>query len=254
MIRPNRPANERRNPWLKARTVERKYERSLRGVAREIARIFAGFGVKADAIPSDNEMGLIIDHLRRYADLITPWAGSVATRMVTESDAQDLTAWRAHTAEMSRGIKAELLNAPTGVTATNLVRDNVGLIRSIPLGAAARAQALALRAVSDGTRASETAKMIAASGEVSLSRASLIARTETSRAANTLTQARAQYVGSDGYLWQTAHDSDVRPSHARMSGKYVRWDQPPTLDGLQGHAGCLPNCRCYSEPVIPEFE
>ncbi|MDT1883860.1 phage head morphogenesis protein, partial [Acinetobacter baumannii] len=22
---------------------------------------------------------------------------------------------------------------------------------------------------------------------------------------------------------------------------------------LKGHAGCLPNCRCYTEPVIPNF-
>ena len=24
----------------------------------------------------------------------------------------------------------------------------------------------------------------------------------------------------------------------------------PTLDGLTGHAGALPKCRCYPEPVV----
>ena len=251
MARLTRP---HRDPWLKSRRVERTYERSLRGVAREIGRVFAGYGVTPKEIPGAGTIQAITDHLRRYAEVIEPFADAIAGRMVSDADAQDLQAWRAHTADMRAGIMREITSAPTGLTAVALVRENVGLIKSLPLEAAERAQALALRAVTDGTRASETAKMIAASGEVSKSRSVLIARTETSRAANTLTQARAQYVGSDGYIWRTAHDADVRPSHARMDGRYVAWNRPPTLDGLEGHAGCLPACRCYSEPVVPEFE
>ena len=32
------------------------------------------------------------------------------------------------------------------------------------------------------------------------------------------------------------------------------WDSPPTLDGMKGHAGEFPNCRCYPEPVIPRLD
>jgi hypothetical protein len=35
-----------------------------------------------------------------------------------------------------------------------------------------------------------------------------------------------------------------------MKDKFVRWDNPPTLDGMTGHAGCLPNCECWSEVQI----
>ncbi|MDR8377773.1 phage head morphogenesis protein, partial [Acinetobacter baumannii] len=56
-----------------------------------------------------------------------------------------------------------------------------------------------------------------------------------------------------GYIWRTSEDGDVRPSHKAMNGKFVAWNSPPTLDNLKGHAGCLPNCRCYTEPVIPNF-
>jgi len=90
------------------------------------------------------------------------------------------------------------------------------------------------------------------SGDVARSRALLIARTEVTRTATTLTQARAEHIGSEGYIWRTAGDGDVRPSHRAMNGKFVRWDSPPTLDNLTGHAGCVPNCRCYAEPVIPD--
>ncbi|HHZ9834772.1 TPA: phage minor head protein, partial [Klebsiella pneumoniae] len=42
------------------------------------------------------------------------------------------------------------------------------------------------------------------------------------------------------------------PSHRKMKDKFVRWDNPPTLDGMTGHAGCLPNCKCWAEVHIPD--
>ena len=93
---------------------------------------------------------------------------------------------------------------------------------------------------------------MAAPGYVTKARARLSARTAGARTAMELTKARAQSVGSEGYIWRTVRDSDVRPSHKGMEGKFVRWDDPPTLDNLTGHAGGLPNCRCYAEPIIPD--
>ncbi|MGN5479510.1 phage minor head protein [Cupriavidus basilensis] len=58
-------------------------------------------------------------------------------------------------------------------------------------------------------------------------------------------------IGSPGYFWRTSGDKDVRDSHRDMEGKFVEWDKPPTLDGMTGHAGCFPNCRCYPEPALP---
>jgi hypothetical protein len=37
-----------------------------------------------------------------------------------------------------------------------------------------------------------------------------------------------------------------------MEGKFVKWDEPPILDKMQGHAGGFPNCRCWPDPEIPE--
>jgi SPP1 gp7 family putative phage head morphogenesis protein len=112
---------------------------------------------------------------------------------------------------------------------------------------------LVTEARSGGKRFEEVAAQIKASGKVTASRATLIARTEASRAAVTFTQARARYVGSQGYIWRTAHDADVRPEHQEMEGVYVRWDKPPITDMKNPyHAGCGPNCRCFPEPVLPE--
>uniref|UniRef100_A0A3B0MF58 Phage head morphogenesis domain-containing protein n=1 Tax=Arsenophonus endosymbiont of Trialeurodes vaporariorum TaxID=235567 RepID=A0A3B0MF58_9GAMM len=63
--------------------------------------------------------------------------------------------------------------------------------------------------------------MIANSGKVTASRAKMIARTELGRATQALTQARALAIGSTGYIWRTAHDGDVRPSHKKLEGQFI---------------------------------
>lgn len=160
--------------------------------------------------------------------------------------------WREHSRDMGVALRREIENAPTGEVLRQLQAEQVYLIKSIPLDAAQRVHDLATEATITSTRASEIAKAILASESVSESKARLIARTEVSRAASNLVQARATWAGSDGYIWRTSGDADVRPSHAAMEGKYVRWSSPPTLDNLKGHAGCLPNCRCFSEPMFPD--
>lgn len=155
-------------------------------------------------------------------------------------------------ADLSRELRLEIRAAPTGATMQALMAEQVTLIKSIPLEAAQRVHKLTIEGIEDSTRASEISKAIQASGDVAKSRADLIARTEVARTASTLTEARALHVGSPGYFWRTSHDGDVRESHKKMEGKFVAWSDPPTIDGMTGHAGQFPNCRCYTEPVIPE--
>ena len=151
---------------------------------------------------------------------------------------------------MSRALQQEIAHAPTGEIMRALLAEQVTLIKSIPLDAAQRVHDWTLVGIEDGTRAREVAAQILRTNEVSANRAMLIARTETARTSSKLTESRARHVGSEGYIWRTSRDSDVRDSHREMEGKYVRWDSPPTLDKLVGHAGCLPNCRCFPEPII----
>jgi SPP1 gp7 family putative phage head morphogenesis protein len=153
---------------------------------------------------------------------------------------------------MSRALRQEIREAPTGQLMQQLLREQVELIKSLPIEAAQRVHQLTMELVSSGGRAAEIVPMILASGDVTISRANTIARTEVGRTATGLTQARAVFVGSEGYQWLTARDRDVRASHRKMEGKFVRWDDPPTLDGLTGHAGALPNCRCTPLPVVPD--
>jgi SPP1 gp7 family putative phage head morphogenesis protein len=233
----------RASAWQRARRADTTFSRALVRVARIIGQIVHQFG--ADHMAARRA-------LEDYGRLLTPWARSTARAMVDEVAARDERVWRERSAAIGSGLRREVARTAVGARAQQLNDEGARLIRSLPLEAAERVTKLSMQAATDGTRASELQKEIMRTGEVTESRARLIARTEVGRAASAITQARAEAVGSTGYIWRTVGDSDVRHSHKKMNGKFVAWDDPPTLDGMTGHAGALPNCRCYSEPVIPD--
>lgn len=226
--------------------MEEDYAVKLRAIARHIGTIINGFEVKD--LPGATWLRTALE---RYASVLTPWAEAVAKTTVTEIAARDERAWFQVASKMGRELREELAAAPTGPTLRSLMADQVTLIKSLPLEAAERVHRLAIEGIETGGRASSLAAEIMRTGEVTASRATLIARTETGRVSTVLTQVRAQHIGSPGYNWRTVGDSDVRPSHRAMNGKFVAWEAPPTLDGLTGHAGAIPNCRCYPEPLLP---
>jgi len=239
---------EARERFLAGRRAETQYAANLRALARQIDTIVRGFapdGVLADPTA-------LIQTLQKYAEALGPWAQSVAWRMVVDVSKRDAVAWSKHGKMIGRSLQREIASAPTGDAMRKALVRQVQLIKSIPRDAAERVQLLTLEAITKGVRASEIAAEIMRSGEVSKSRAMLIARTEVSRTATALTQARAEFVGSTHYVWRTSKDGDVRPSHKAMEGQAVAWNDPPVLDNLRGHAGELPNCRCFPEPILPE--
>lgn len=202
---------------------------------------------------SNDSVTEIMANLDAYSQIIDGWANRIAETfaagVLRENDKQ----WRQMSREIHYGLKEIVDDTPIGDVMRSIVNEQVKYMKSLPIEAADRVydiQNRAIEAVVNGERASVLQKEIMRTGEVAESRAKLIARTEIGRANGALTQARAISVGSVGYIWRTAHDSDVRHSHKEMEGKFVAWDRPPTLDGLTGHAGCVPNCRCYPEVVF----
>lgn len=234
--------------FQRARIAEAQYARQLRKLARHIGDIVSGFPVG-----DPDSVAPVSEALNRYSGLIRPWARNVAIRMLADVGERDKKIWEELGKDMGRALRKEIETAPTGVALRGLLDENVHLITSLPLDAAARVHKLTIEGLLDSTRAGTIAKEIGRSGEVSKSRAMLIARTEVARTASVLTQVRSEHVGSTQYIWRTSRDSVVRPSHRAMEGKVINWDNPPTLsDGTITHAGQIFNCRCYPEPIVPE--
>ena len=236
-----------RADFQRARMAERAYATSLRHIARLIGQL-----VRAMDPSTFEGAGMIRSALETYSETLKPWARSVASKMIADVAARNKREWRKVSSTIGTDIQRQIDQTPVGAAFERLMAQQVDLITSLPREAAQRVHKLAMEAQVDGGRAKAIVAEIMRTGEVTKSRAELIARTEVGRASTVLTQVRAQAIGSDGYVWSGTLDGDERQSHRAMEGKFVRWDSPPTLDGLTGHAGSLPNCRCVCLPVVPD--
>lgn len=249
-------ARRTQRPWKPStRNVEREFNRKLRKIARHIGDLVREY----DPITPD-KLTEIQRTLNRYSESLVGWAELVSRRMVTAADVKDVKFWRQVSAELSHGIRQTLLQADVRPTMEDMVREQIELITSLPTDASQRVSELAQHAFAEGSRGEEIRKEIMRTGEVTESRATLIARTEVARTSSTLTQARAKIVGSQEYVWRTAGDADVRYGHKQMDGKVCRWDNPPAVNEgtaknpriMHHHPGEIWNCRCYPEPIIPD--
>lgn len=203
--------------------------------------------------------------LEDYSKLIGPWAESQCAKLLVQVSKSNKRAYINKSKAMGAALKLNVGESQVGAVARKLMNEQVGLIKSIPVEAGLRAQKLAEEAFYHGTRANpdqstidEIKKQLGLSTEVATSRAKLIAVTETARANASINEARAMAVGSRQYRWHNSGDGVVRDSHKTYQGKRLQgmifsWDNPPTLDdGMTGHPGTFPRCRCFAEPVFDD--
>lgn len=243
-------------------TAEREFYESLKKVAQASGRIVQSHILPRAQLRNEQEMQRA---LKNYSDKLEPWATAQSARMLEQVQRKNKRAYQAKSKLIGRLLDEHVAQSEVGDLAVKLLTEQVGLIKSIPLEAGLRAQKIAYEAVLAGNRAApdedtiaELEKQLGASREVAVSRAQLIAVTETARANASINQARAMVVGSRQYRWHNSGDEAVRPSHRmyhghRMQGQIFSWDDPPTLDdGTVGHPGTFPRCRCFAEPIFED--
>lgn len=236
-------------------TAERKFGQALRKIARASAHIVERH-IDGPNVVDETRMQ---QALRDYSEALTPWAKRQAQKMLLHVQAANARAFHSKSVSLGSELKRQLADdTDLGIVIRKLMNDHVALIKSIPLEAGLRVQKMVLERAIEGKRADEVAQELAATGQVTESRALLIARTETAKANAAINQARAERIGSTGYIWHNSGDESVRPSHRTLKGKklqgqFFRWDSPPTLDdGMTGHPGQFPNCRCFAEPYFDD--
>lgn len=139
----------------------------------------------------------------------------------------------------SDGIRDELLAAE---------KANIELIKSIPTKYFEKLKEGLDKNYSVGGRWESLKEYVEDVGDVTESRAKLIARDQTSKMNGAFNKARQTSIGIMKYRWQTAGDERVRPTHRANDGRIFSWNSPPSETGNPGEDV---NCRCVA---IPEFE
>jgi SPP1 gp7 family putative phage head morphogenesis protein len=242
-----------RHAFSQARLAELEYGRKLRQVAKNVGEyVKALFPGGEPTHPS--ALAQLHYTMRAYAQLLRPWATAVGNRMIADVSRRNARAWFKAAEKMERPLRRELATVQVGDVVRARLNAQVALITSLPIEAAERVHKLTLEGMVTGVRAKEIAAEIAKSGEVTASRATLIARTEVGRTSTEFTRVRAERLGSTHFVWRSARDRDVRKIHKALEGTVHRWDDPPVAgeNGERALPGAIYNCRCWPEPILPD--
>lgn len=125
---------------------------------------------------------------------------------------------------------------------------NTDLITKMGVDQKERLQQTLYTNLSQGNGQDKIKEEIKKSEDIGDRRAKLIARDQTNKFNGQLAQLRQKDIGIGSYIWTTARDERVRPTHRAMDGKVVYWNHPPSI----GHPGSEINCRCIAQPVITD--
>jgi SPP1 gp7 family putative phage head morphogenesis protein len=237
------------NKFSATKTTEKTFAIQLRKVAKIVGGIIDNHVVGNSVDNVSLNKALI-----SYSKLLIPWANNLSEKTIQSISKRNEKAFMSTSQKISRRLLDIFTGPGVGEVARKLQNEQVALITSLPIEAAQKAQEISRDAVITGTRADVTAKKILDLGEITESRATLIARTETAKANTALTVARATAAGSKSFIWRTAGDADVRESHRVLDGKIFEYADPPFVSPEEGShlPGDIWNCRCYAEPIFTD--
>ncbi len=146
--------------------------------------------------------------------------------------------------------KQTLKTAMSGIYERNLY-----LIKSIPHDVINRYENGFMSGIENFDREA-LKKQAAAYNGISLRRAAMIARDQTSKATNAYHNARACELGFEYYVWNTSQDERVstgKGGHIYLNGRIYKYSEPTAIIdsyGTKGHCGERVNCRCIGTSLM----
>lgn len=238
------------------RVVENRYVARLQGVMAAVHR--ETLKAIGDKLPTPSELHLLATRIEvSLVQAVTPIFNNMA-KGILASNEKALAA-----AGIVKGVVKPRRNDAVGAVIAKSLREP-GLAGAIDAARAANIQLIAnagrvyaadVAAVFNdpknaGLRVEELRDQLVTRGNVSQSRAALIARDQTLKLNGQITRIRQQHAGVTSYTWSTSKDERVREEHAALEGDTIRWDNPPSV----GHPGEDFQCRCVAIPLIDELD
>lgn len=217
--------------------------------ARTARRIAIGRERRNPTRPLPAEVSQKIDQLAQRFGNVTATAKRLSRLAITKNLASvDASLIENVRKAIGINIRPIIESAPIHDALRAAEQANLDLITSIPKQYMEKVKYKLEQNYATGERWEDLADALEDAGDVTASRAKLIARDQTSKMNGAFNRVRQTSIGIAKYRWQTAGDERVRPTHHDNDGKVFRWDSPPSETGNPGDDI---NCRCVP---IPEFD
>lgn len=212
-----------------------------------------------------NEIESLFDSLELNWKQNTPDVEAMALNIGQRTSEWNDTQWR-RTMKGVLGVDIIAAEPWLPEVVNSFTLENSELIVTLQEDAIKDIKTMTQRAFRDGTRVETLRKDIINKWETTRNRAELIARDQVSKLNGQLTRRRQQAVGLDRYVWSTAGDQRVRPSHRAMEGRICDWNDPTIyydaagnkhsrsgIGGVMLHPGQDYQCRCVGLPYFDDL-
>lgn len=196
---------------------------------------------------------------------ITQSATRVAMGFIGRSNTQNKERFT-RSMQRARGIDiASIVNEMNlGDTMAKAIKDNIDLIKSIKTDFINDIGAQVFEDFKKGKRQSDLIADIYERGNVTKSRAKLIARDQTAKVNSAFNEARNRKLGFDVYKWSGGNDERQRQSHRVLNGMLCKYSDPTvysddngktwkkrsSIGAYIGNPGTDYQCRCLDQPQI----
>lgn len=243
--------------WLPPIPVERSYQRELLKHVSNMADLTETIVVAH--LPSlveqaDNELlrsDGFGDAARRLISALSAGIASlkfpkkrVAEQVAIETNVWNETQWE-KVQKNALGVAFFQSQPWLGPLTESFIQENVTLITKMETDYLASVEGIVQRGLRTGQRHETIAKNIESQIGISRNRAKLIGRDQVSKFNGQLSERRQVSIGVTHYVWRTAQDERVRPSHDAHKNKRFAWNEAPVNTG---HPGQDIQCRCIAEP------
>lgn len=231
------------------REAGRRIAADLRSSWAPRRRVADGSASVGDADPPELDRALKREAARfgRLDEYAAKLASDVATRALRGVDARLVK-------NLAKSIGVDLtdtLDAEEIKPAmAEAIAANVDLIKSIPSQYFQEVEEVVTKTFRDGMRWEDAVDEIQRVGEVTSTRAKVIARDQMGKLNSSFNQVRQTGLGIEEYEWRGVGDQRERDSHKAMEGQRCRWNKPPIVDGEAVHPGQAILCRCSAVPIV----
>ncbi len=239
-------------------SIEALYLRALRRIVKGVSNKLASqllpvlkqaepeyVGIQDAAL--DDLVSRILSDITNQIGNLESHASTIALQMADKTEAFNRRKF-VSTINQAIGIRIDdIVNKEIALTTLQeSVKTNVELIKSIPPEYLNQVQVAVTQGLSRADDYFSIRESILEIGKSTRTRAKIIARDQVTKLNAALTEQRQQALGITEYVWDTAGDDRVRPSHKANNGKTFAWDSPPST----GHPGTEVLCRCIAVPKL----
>lgn len=249
------------------RGIEAKYRKSMQRIIAEMhasieywltaayrkdpPRMAALIEQAQDASPSTRTSRVLNSLAKRWIERFEEYAPKLAESYLTNMFKASDSAFRQCLKDAGWSVEFKMTPAVRDAFNASL-KDNIGLINSIPKQYLKQVEGTVMRSYSTGRDLATMVSELKQLYPKASNRAELIARDQSNKANAVVNRARQMELGITEAIWMHSHaGKNPRHDHVAANGKRYKIAEGCLISGEYIFPGTEINCRCTSRAVIP---